>query len=101
MRKLIFVLLVALGMGFTSTSFAEVVSSPPVVTANTAQIDLNHASADELAHLSGLGAVKSKAIIAYREQHGPFTSVDQLLEVKGIGPATLTKLRPSLTVSTN
>jgi len=46
--------------------------------------------------LKGIGAAKAKAIVAYREAHGPFSSVDDLLEVKGIGAATLEKNRAKL-----
>lgn len=53
-------------------------------------ININTASAEELAQqLKGVGLSKAKAIVAYREQHGPFTEVAQLTEVKGIGQRTL------------
>jgi competence protein ComEA len=63
-------------------------------------INLN--TADELTlerELVGVGAVKAKAIIAYREANGPFASVDELLEVKGIGAATLEKNRAKLSIN--
>ncbi len=54
------------------------------------QIDINTASAEELAEaLKGIGAKKAEAIVQYREENGPFTAVEQLTEVKGIGPKTL------------
>jgi len=100
MRKLMIILLFALGLGAVPATFAaEVTTTPAGVTTNSVLMDLNRASADDLTHLPGLGQVKSEAIIAYRQQHGPFTSVEQLLEVKGIGPATLDKIRSSLTVT--
>lgn len=58
-----------------------------------AKIDLNTAGRDGLETLPGIGRVKAEAIIAYREQHGKFTSVDDLLNVSGIGPATLERIR--------
>ena len=48
--------------------------------------------------LSGIGETKAKAIVAYRDTHGAFASVDELLEVKGIGEATLEKNRDKLMV---
>ncbi|MBA55992.1 MAG: competence protein ComEA [Pseudomonadales bacterium] len=48
--------------------------------------------------LVGVGPVKAAAIVAYREQHGPFTSLDALLQVKGIGPGTLHKNRGRMSV---
>lgn len=63
------------------------------------QIDINTADAATLAEvMDGVGMVKAEAIVAYREQVGKFQSVDQLLEVSGIGYATLENNRHKLTV---
>lgn len=63
-----------------------------------ALININSASQQQLETLSGVGPVLAAAIVAYRTQHGPFHSVDDLLDVSGIGPATLQALRPQVTV---
>ena len=56
-------------------------------------IDINTATADELAQeISGIGAVKSKSIVEYREKIGGFIELEQLLEVRGIGQKTLQKI---------
>ena len=55
-------------------------------------LDLNAASERDLDALPGVGPATAKAIVTYRDSHGPFTSVDQLLEVRGIGPAKLDQL---------
>ena len=58
------------------------------------QIDLNSADAETLARsLSGVGLSKAQAIVRYREQYGPFASLEELTEVKGIGPAILERNR--------
>ena len=61
-------------------------------------IDLNRASARLLAPLPGIGEVKAQAIMASREQSGPFSRVDELLNVPGIGPVTYGRLRDLVTV---
>lgn len=63
-----------------------------------ALIDVNRASASELEELPGVGPVTAEAIVAHREQNGPFTSVEDLLDVRGIGEAKLEQLRDRATV---
>ncbi|MEM9036863.1 MAG: helix-hairpin-helix domain-containing protein [Actinomycetota bacterium] len=61
-------------------------------------IDLNLAGAAELESLPGIGPSTSAAIIAHRERDGPFATVDELLEVRGIGPAKLDAIRDLVVV---
>ncbi|WP_239617457.1 ComEA family DNA-binding protein [Cohnella mopanensis] len=65
-------------------------SSTSAVSSNL--IDLNRATQKQLESLPGIGPSKAKAIIAYRDQHNGFRSVDQLMEVKGIGPKVYGKI---------
>lgn len=74
--------------------------APPPVAASGASgedasgpIDLNTADADLLDTLPGIGPATAAAIIDHRERHGPFASVEGLLEVRGIGEAKLADLR--------
>ncbi|BFU61030.1 MULTISPECIES: ComEA family DNA-binding protein [Rodentibacter] len=61
------------------------------------KLNINTATASEIQKsLIGIGAKKAEAIVQYREKHGNFTSAEQLLEVQGIGKATLEKNRDRL-----
>ncbi|GIZ13958.1 helix-hairpin-helix domain-containing protein [Pseudomonas sp. NCCP-436] len=78
---------------------ADPATAPALQLAQAAVVNLNTADAATLQReLSGIGESKAQAIVDYREAHGSFASVDELLEVKGIGEATLQKNRSKLTV---
>lgn len=66
--------------------------------APAALLNLNTATETELDTLPGVGPVTAQAILAWRTEHGSFSSVDELLEVSGIGEVTLEDLRPLVTV---
>jgi competence protein ComEA len=70
----------------------------PGVPGSGAMVNINTASETELETLNGVGPVTAAAIIQYRTENGPFATVDDLMEVSGIGPATLEELRPQVTV---
>jgi competence protein ComEA len=70
----------------------------PVEFRELSPLDLNSATASELEELPGIGPKLARAIVAYREEHDPFRSVDDLLRVPGIGPATLERIRDLVTV---
>lgn len=61
-------------------------------------ININTADVQELTKLKGIGVKKAEAIVAWREENGSFKTVDQLLEVKGIGEVTLTQNRESIRI---
>lgn len=70
------------------------------MAANSGMVNLNTADAATLQkELAGIGAAKAKAIVAFREQNGAFTSVEELLEVDGIGKALLDRNRDRLAVN--
>lgn len=63
----------------------------------SAGIDLNRASASELESLPGVGPVLAGRIVAFRDEHGAFSEVEDLLDVPGIGEAKLDQMRGSIT----
>jgi comEA protein len=70
------------------------VQQPPAA----AKINVNTASAKELEALPGIGPVTAAAIVEYRIQNGPFVALEQLLDVKGIGPKKLEQILPQITL---
>jgi competence protein ComEA len=67
-------------------------------TSDDGTVDLNAASAVELEALPGVGPVLAQRIFAYREEHGPFATVEDLLDVPGIGEGKLAALREAAVV---
>lgn len=62
--------------------------------AETAPINVNTATAEQLAEaLNGVGQARAEAIVAYREENGPFAHIDELVNVRGIGLATVDRNR--------
>jgi competence protein ComEA len=61
-------------------------------------VDLNRATATELDALPGVGPATAQAIVSHRDANGPFASIDDLEQVRGIGPAKLDAIRPLVTV---
>jgi len=70
----------------------------PTAPAAVAVVDLNRADSVALLDLPGIGPAKAAAILAWRRAHGRFRRVDDLLEVSGIGPGTLSRLKERVTV---
>lgn len=60
------------------------------------KISLNQASVDQLQQLQGVGLKKAQAIVAYRQKQGPFKTIDELQQVRGIGPAIFAKNKTRL-----
>ena len=73
-------------------------SGQQIAVAANFPINLNTANAEQLQMLNGIGPAYSKRIIDYRNKHGRFKSIEELRSIKGIGPKTLEKLRPVVTV---
>ncbi|MDH4873808.1 ComEA family DNA-binding protein [Pseudomonas sp. BN515] len=96
-------LLVLCSLCFGYAQVAVAAKSEPTAVVASASTDsgkLNINTADEAAlqdQMIGIGAAKARAIVQYREENGAFSSVDDLLEVKGIGVKTLEKSRDKLT----
>ena len=72
----------------------KVEQSVQMTTQVVEKININKATGDQLAVIKGIGEKKAQAIIDYREVHGDFVDLNELVNVKGIGQATLKKIQP-------
>jgi len=72
---------------------AAVSGGPATAPSPAAPVDLNSADLDLLETLPGIGPATAQAIVDQRERNGPFRSVDDLLDIRGIGPAKLDAIR--------
>ena len=70
----------------------------PVSSQNTQRVNINKASAAELAKLQKIGPKFAVRIIEYRQKYGPFKLTEELREIQGIGPCTYDKIRDKITV---
>ena len=88
----------------TTPATPKQISSNNSTTKNNNCYNINTANSATLQRVRGIGPVKARAISDYRDQHGPFRSLDELTRVRGIGPATLENFRRSgfcVSTSTN
>lgn len=89
----------ALGSSVGPAHTGPAVNSPkPSGPKPSGPVDLNTATVEQLDALPGVGPITAAAIVAWRQGNGSFSSIDQLGEVDGIGPARLEKLRPLVRV---
>ncbi|MGL4250204.1 MAG: ComEA family DNA-binding protein [Aeromonas sp.] len=103
MKKLSVAMLLAALPLFSHPLLAADKTTPKQTTAAAAKqesgkLNINTATLVELATLKGIGEKKAQAIVDYREKQGKFTSVEQLADVSGIGPATVDANRDMIIV---
>jgi competence protein ComEA len=73
-------------------------ATPEGTSTASGPVNINSASLDQLETLPGIGPAIGQRIIDYRSAHGPFKTIEQIMNVKGIGPATFANLKSHITV---
>ena len=72
--------------------------APALKAQESGKININQATVEELTQLKGIGETLAERIVKYREENGPFKSVDELMHVKGIGPKTFEAIKDNIAV---
>ena len=102
MKTLDFFRAACLAMPCIFAPFAFAAEVPQNTTEQTVMLDINQADAASIASaLEGIGPAKAKEIVAYREMFGSFRTLDELLEVPGVGAVTLEKNRSRILIQGN
>lgn len=93
--------LVLLLAGISSSAGAQVPTQEKTTAQPTAAapVNLNTATAADLAKLPGIGPAVAARIVEYRQKNGSFKKIEELMNVKGIGEKTFLKLKPLVTVA--
>ncbi len=91
-------LLLLLSISAVQPYFVRAEATGSVSKGEISIVNVNVASADEMAAIPGLGEKKSQAIVKFREKHGPFVRLEDLKKVDGIGDKLFGKIRPYVTV---
>jgi competence protein ComEA len=89
----------AIGIALLGGAAARAADASGSNGAKAAAVNVNTATLQELEALPGIGEARAQAILDARKKRGGFKSVDELVDVRGIGPKNLEKLRPYLHVS--
>jgi len=86
---------------FLVLSLAGIFGAPAALAADKdadGRIDINSADVEELTDLPGIGPAYAQRIVEYRKEYGPFKTIEDLLNVRGIGDRTFEKIRDRITV---
>lgn len=105
MKKFLPTLIIACAVHIASTDAAQAAPlkekikiAQEQIYKQAEKININDASAEQLESIPGVGMKKAQAIIDYRSKNGKFSSVDDLVNVKGIGKKMMTKMKGSISI---
>jgi len=94
----LFLLVLVLCAGMTCGAYALGADNTDPTEKELPRIDINHATVEQLTQLSRIGNVVAQRIVDYREQNGPFQSVDEIIAVRGIGEKVFEQIKDHITV---
>jgi competence protein ComEA len=99
MYRSVLVLVAALAC-VSSPLAAQRATKPPVATVvSTGSVNLNSATAAQIASLPGIGPKTADLVVQYREKNGPFKKIEEIMNVRGVGEKSFLKIKDRLTVT--
>jgi comEA protein len=99
-NKIVFVCLaLVLSVGSSAAVAAQSSAGPAATTAARIVVNLNSATADQLASLPGIGERTAQRIIEYRQKNGPFKKAEDLMNIRGIGEKSFLRLKDLVTIT--
>lgn len=94
-----FIAVAALASGLPPAEMLATQNAPRTEAKPSAVVNLNTATATDLQALPGIGASTAARIVEYRQKHGPFKKIEDLMNVRGVGERSFLKLRAMITVA--
>ncbi len=102
MKRLVYLQAVLAALILAFVPVAQAADEADSTTEQILQLDINSANAESIANaLDGIGLVKAREIVAYREMFGDFHSIDELAEVRGVGMLTVEKNRHKILIASD
>ena len=98
MTRSVLVLAAALVLFGAWTAEAQRATKPPVA-ASTEVINLNNATATQIASLPGIGLKTAELVVEYRQKNGPFKKIEEIMNVRGVGEKSFLRIKDRLTVA--
>ncbi len=99
MTRIMIAAIVAIALGATPMSAQGRATPTKTVATAAAPVNLNTATAEQLATIPGVGAKTAERIIEYRQKNGAFKKVEDLMNVSGVGEKSFLKMKPLITVA--
>jgi len=99
MTRLAFALIVALVSVNALPSSAQQGTKTASAAVSTASVNLNSATAQQLAELPGIGGKTAELIVQYRVKNGPFKKIEEVMNIRGIGEKSFLRIKDRLTVA--
>ena len=78
---------------------AQAAAKPPVPASAAETVNLNSATAAQIASLPGIGVKTAELVVQYRQKNGPFKKIEEIMNVRGIGEKSFLRIKDRLTVA--